>query len=105
MPPDPPAAGDVPATLDLAARYERLRSAVLLRGAPDSHEAALIVHRGIPGWVDYARRLGDGRPPLGPPRTDAAARPQGAPAALRPSRRQLVSVLASVVLHCLEATP
>lgn len=105
MPPDAPASGDVPGTLDLAARYERLRSVVLLRGTADSHEAALIVHRGIPGWVDFARRLGGGRPPLDPPCTDAAARLQGAPAALLPSRRQLVSVLASVVLHCLEAIP
>ncbi|HKB42470.1 MAG TPA: hypothetical protein VKD72_38945 [Gemmataceae bacterium] len=65
----------------------------------------MIVHRGIPGWVDFVRRLGDSHSPPDPPRTDAAACPRGAPAALLPSRRELVSVLASVVLHCLEATP
>jgi len=105
VPPGPAVAGDGPSPLDLTARYERLRSAVLLRGAPDSHEAALLVHRGIAGWVDFARRLGGGRSPPDPPRTDASACPPGAPAALLPSRRELVTVLASVVLHCLEATP
>ena len=105
MPPDPAVAGDVPSPLDLTARYERLRSAVLLRGAPDSHEAALIVHRGIPGWVDFARRFGEGRSPPGSPRTDAAACRPGAPPVLLPSRRQLVTVLASVVAHCLETPP
>jgi hypothetical protein len=90
---------------DLAARYERLRAVVLLRGSPDSHEAALIVHRGIPGWVDCARRFGEGRSPLDPPRTDAATPSQGAPAGLLPCRQELVTVLASVVLHCLETTP
>ncbi len=94
----------VPFPLDLTARYERLRAVVLLRGSPDSHEAALIVHRGIPGWVDFARHFGEGRSPPDPPRTYAATCSQGAPAALLPCRRELVTVLASVVLHCLETT-
>ena len=97
--------GDVLSPLDLTARYERLRAAVLLRGAPDSHEAALIVHHGIPGWVDFVRHLGGGRSPPDPPHADAAACPPGAPAAPLPSRRELVTVLASVVLHCLETPP
>src|SRR5262249_49161786 len=61
-----------PLPLDLAARYERLRAAVLLRGSADSHEAALIAHSGIPGWVDFTRRFGEGRPPPHPPRTPPA---------------------------------
>ena len=105
MPPDAALTGAVPFPPDLAERYERLRAAVVLRGSADSHEAALIVHRGIPGWADFARRLGEGRSPPDPPRTDAAARSQGASAALLSCRRELVTVLASVVLHCLEATP
>ena len=94
-----------PFPLDLAARYERLRAVVLLRGAADSHEAALIVHRGLPGWMDFARRFGEGPSPPDPPRTDAARCSQGVPADLLPCRRELVTVLASVVLHCLETTP
>jgi hypothetical protein len=97
--------GDVPSPLDLTARYEHLRAAVLLRSAADSHEAALIVHRGIPGWVDFARRFGEGRSPPDSPRTDAAACRPSAPPVLLPSRRQLVTVLASVVAHCLETPP
>ena len=91
-----------PLPLDLTARYERLRSVVLLRSSTDSHEAALMVHRGIPGWVDFARRFGESRSSPDPSHTDAAACSQRAPAVLLPCRRELVTVLASVVAHCLE---
>jgi hypothetical protein len=55
--------------------------------------------------VDFTRRFGEGRPPPDRPPTDAAMGSQDTPAALLPCRRQLVTVLASVVLHCLETTP
>ena len=102
---DPAVESAVPSSLDLTARYERLRAGVLLRGSPDSHEAALVVHRGIPGWLDFARRLGEGRSPPDPPRADAPAGPERTPPAALPCHRELVPVLASVVRHCLEANP
>jgi hypothetical protein len=80
---------------------------VLLRGSPDSHEAALVAHRGIPGWIDFARHLhlAEGRPPPDPLRPDAAARPEHSPPVVLPCQRELVRVLASVIRHCLEANP
>jgi hypothetical protein len=78
---------------------------VLLRGSPDSHEAALVVHRGLPGWMDFARRLGEHLPLPHAPHTDASADPERAPAVALPGQRELVTLLASVVLQCLEANP
>ena len=82
-----------------------MRARVLLRGSPDSHEAALVAHRGIPGWIDFARHLAEGRPPPDPPRPDAPAGPDRPPPAVLPCQRELVRVLASVIRHCLEANP
>lgn len=99
----PPEATE-PSPLDLTARYERLRSSVL-RDLPDSYEAAVVVHRGLPGWVDFTRRLGVGHAPPEQPHADATTDGDRRPAVALPCRRELVKVLASVVLHCLESTP
>ena len=82
-----------------------MRARVLLRGSPDSHEAALVAHRGLPGWIDFARHLADGRPPPNPSRPDATAGPERPPPVAPACRRELVRVLASVIRHCLEDNP
>jgi hypothetical protein len=79
-----------------------LRESALQR-VPDSHEAALVVHRGIPGWLDFARHLSEGGSPPDPARADAPAHPERTSPAILSSHRELVAVLASVVRHCLEA--
>jgi hypothetical protein len=88
----------------LTARYERLRGSVLLRGTSDSYEAALVVQQGIPGWADFAHRFCAGeRMPPGASTEDPSSQ---RPAAARPScRREIVTVLASVILRCLETAP
>lgn len=91
--------------MDLTTRYERLRAGVLLRGSPDSHEAALVAHRGIPGWIDFARHLAADRSSLDPLRPDAPAGPDRPPPVVLICQRELVRVLASVIRHCLEANP
>jgi hypothetical protein len=102
--PDPAVAAPLYLSLDLTARYEHLRAGVLLCGTPDSHEAALIVHRGIPGWVDFAYRFVGDRSPPDPSILEAAC-PVRTPAVPLTCQRDLVTVLASVILHCLENSP
>ncbi len=102
---EPAVGSTAPSSLDLTARYERLRENVLLRRAPDSHEAALVVHRGIPGWLDFARRLSAGGSPPDHTHADTPAPPERPSPATLSSHRELVAVLASVVRHCLEADP
>lgn len=102
---EPAVGSTVPSSLDLTARYERLRERVLLQRAPDSHEVALVVHRGIPGWLDFARRLSEDGSPPDRARADAPAHPERTSPDTLSSHRELVAVLASVVRHCLEVNP
>jgi len=81
-----------------------MRAQVCTCGAPNSHEAGLVVHGGVPAWVEFVRRFGAAHAAPEPSRPRATSSEPSSGVAF-PCQRELVTVLAAVVRHCLEANP
>jgi hypothetical protein len=95
-----------PAQPDPVDRYEALRARVGQGQKITSYEHALLLHQGMPGWLTFVvNRDHEPRAARGPAtavgRAGSATSPVSDPVA---GRRDVVSVLASVVSHCIGVT-
>ena len=80
-------------------QYEALRreATETTPGGPWGHGLALVLTRGLPGWLAALTAL---PPPRRPPPAPAAATRQSGPTLVPSARTELTTVLAGMVLAC-----